>query len=378
MNLKASFATALVMIALVAPGVDSVWISISNQLALARSHETIELDWAALRARVSDASPDKLTIQDDQGLALPCQTVDANGDGQFDQLLFQADFAAHATRRFELVQSISVNTRPPKTFGRFVPERADDFAWENDRIAFRMYGPALEKLTPPGSSGVDVWCKRTRALIVNSWYKSGDYHRDHGEGADFYSVGTGRGCGGIGIWQEGKLAVSHNFRRSRVVTAGPIRVEFELSYEPWAVSGGTVAETKRISLDAGENLCRFSSTFTSSQTNLLLAIGLAKHDAKTGRVQFQQAERWASVWGKLASGNLGTGVVLPATQVREMRQDAGHAYVLTPLPATGTLVYYAGAGWDLSGDVVDEKEWHRLLQQRAQRLASPLQIVWLR
>jgi hypothetical protein len=241
-----------------------------------------------------------------------------------------------------------------------------------------MYGPALEKQTPPSSSGVDVWCKRTRALVINAWYKSGDYHRDHGEGADFYSVGTGRGCGGLGIWQDGKLAVSRNFRRSRVVTAGPIRVEFELSYEAWAVSGGTVAETKRISLDAGENLCRFSSTFTSTQTNLLMAIGLAKHDAKTGHVQFEQAEGWASVWGKLSSGNLGTGVVLPAAQVREMRQDPGHAYVLTPLPTTGKLVYYAGAGWDLSGDFTDEKKWHQLLQQQAQRLASPLQINWPR
>lgn len=28
-------------------------------------------------------------------------------------------------------------------FCRQVPERMDDFAWENDRGAFRMYGPAL-------------------------------------------------------------------------------------------------------------------------------------------------------------------------------------------------------------------------------------------
>ena len=75
-----------------------------------------------------------------------------------------------------------------KTFCRFVPERMDDFAWESDRIAHRMYGPAL--ITGEGtiSSGVDVWVKSTRNMIINKWYKSGEYHADHGEGLDGYSV----------------------------------------------------------------------------------------------------------------------------------------------------------------------------------------------
>jgi hypothetical protein len=374
--IKKIFVSALASMTFATHGADAVWIGISNHLALARPHESIEVDWSELHARLPDISPDKVTVRDEHGLELACQPLDDNGDGQPDRLLFQADFASNAARRFEIVKSAPAQKQPARTFGRFVPERADDFAWENDRIAFRMYGPAPEKLTPPSSSGVDVWCKRTRALIVNAWYKSGDYHRDHGEGADFYSVGTGRGCGGVGIWQDGKLAVSRNFRRSRVVATGPIRVEFELDFEAWAVTGGTVTETKRISLDAGENLCRFSSTFTSEQTNLLVAIGLAKHDAKSGHVQFNQAEGWASVWGKLSSGHLGTGVVLPAAQVREVRQDAGHAYVLTLLAAKEKLVYYAGAGWDLSGDFSDEAAWERALRQRAQRIAAPLRVDW--
>ena len=30
------------------------------------------------------------------------------------------------------------------------------------------------------------------------------YHEDHGEGADFYSAGRSRGCGGSGIWRDGR------------------------------------------------------------------------------------------------------------------------------------------------------------------------------
>ena len=79
-------------------------------------------------------------------------------------------------------------------------ERRDDFAWENDRTAHRMYGKALETWAqePLTSSSVDVWFKRTRRLVINDWYMVDDYHRDNGEGADMYSAGKSRGCGGNG------------------------------------------------------------------------------------------------------------------------------------------------------------------------------------
>ena len=94
-----------------------------------------------------------------------------------------------------------------KVYGRFARERFDDFAWENDRIAHRMYGAALETWAqePLTSSAVDVWVKRTPRLVINDWYMVDDYHRDTGEGADLYSAGKTRGCGGSGIWKDGTL-----------------------------------------------------------------------------------------------------------------------------------------------------------------------------
>src|SRR5262249_34379944 len=137
--------------------------------------------------------------------------------------------------------------------------RFDDFAWENDRIAHRMYGAALEtwEKEPLTSSAVDVWLKRTRRLIVNDWYMVDDYHHDHGEGADFYSAGKSRGCGGSGLWRAGKLVVWKNFRDSKVLANGPIRLVFELRYPD-------LGETKRITLDAGQNFGRFESNYSET------------------------------------------------------------------------------------------------------------------
>ena len=106
-----------------------------------------------------------------------------------------------------------------------------------------MYGAALETWDeePLTGSGVDVWCKRTRRLVVNDWYMTDTYHDDHGEGADFYSAGRTRGCGGTGLWRDGKLYTSRNFRKSRVLAAGPLRLVFELQYDPFDAGGASVA-----------------------------------------------------------------------------------------------------------------------------------------
>jgi hypothetical protein len=63
---------------------------------------------------------------------------------------FQADVAS--ARNVHLLGSCSLGARGAhlsqqkdfRVYGRFNRERFDDFAWENDKVAFRMYGEALE------------------------------------------------------------------------------------------------------------------------------------------------------------------------------------------------------------------------------------------
>ena len=66
-----------------------------------------------------------------------------------------------------LLATISLATAgavEPKTFCRFVPERSDDFAWENDKIAFRAYGPALSASAE--NSGIDCLPKASRITRI--------------------------------------------------------------------------------------------------------------------------------------------------------------------------------------------------------------------
>ena len=155
-----------------------------------------------------------------------------------DKLLFQVDLAPGETRTFYILDASALAAVPPpivKTTARYVPERHDDFSWESDRIAHRMFGPALEtwQAEPLTSSGVDVWIKRTRSLVADQMYHTGVYYDTNAVAQDDYRVGKTRGDGGLGIWDGQKLYVSKNWRTWKLITTGPIRSEFELTYDAW-------------------------------------------------------------------------------------------------------------------------------------------------
>ncbi len=351
-----------------------------NPIDLARPAETIVLAAADLKRVIGAGDIRTVHVTGGAGGAeVLAQAVDLNDDGTFDELVFQADFAPRQQRTFGLaVGDRHVYTRDQfKAFGRFVRERRDDFAWENDRIAHRMYGAALETwpLEPLTSSGVDVWVKRTRRLVVNEWYMVDDYHRDTGDGADLYSVGRTRGCGGSGIWADGTLAVAKNFRNSRSLANGPIRVMFELEYDAWPAGSAKVSEKKRITLDAGQNLDRFESFYQATPAGPLQhASGIKK--AAGAQIAFTRDTGVLRTWEALkGAGSLGCGIVMDPGAITGTPEADGNVLLTTAVPKQEPVVYYAGFGWDRSGDFAGLADWDRYLEQFSRRLRAPVKVT---
>ena len=253
-----------------------------------------------------------------------------------------------------------------RAFGRYVPERLDDIAWENDRIAHRLYGPALEKHEPTGS-GIDIWVKSTPKMVVNKFYRSGDYHHDHGEGLDCYSVGQSRGCGGLGIWANGNLFVSRVWKEYQILENGPDAVAFRLVYAPWDASGREVSETRVIKLTAGSNLDRMESTISSPVTgDLIVAVGIGIHKLPGHLVQDKE-HGFASYWepadgGAEKNGMIGCAVVFDPAQFVGFATAPHDNLVLLKVTAGKPFVYYAGAGWSKSRDFASEDDWVNYLK----------------
>jgi pectinesterase len=355
-------------------------VTIRNALDLARTSETVVLTGAAIRQAMQVEDLRTVHVHDDaSGRELVVQPIDLNDDGVFDEVIFQADIGPRATRTFTLsVGPRQVHTKDQfKAYGRFVRERRDDFAWENDRVAHRMYGKALETWAqePLTSSSVDVWFKRTRRLVINEWYMVDDYHRDLGDGADMYSAGRSRGCGGNGIWDAGRLHTSANFVDSRVLANGPIRVTFELTYPAFDAAGARVTETKRITLDAGHNLNRFESRYAGAPAApKVQAAGIKK--APGSQVAQDKARGVLRTWEpvKADGSNFGCGVLVDPAQLTGFVEADGNVLAVTTMSAGSDVTYYAGSGWDRSGDFKTVEDWDRYLDQAAQRIRSPLAV----
>ncbi|HEY4081650.1 MAG TPA: glycoside hydrolase family 88 protein [Burkholderiaceae bacterium] len=337
-------------------------VTVFNDSALRRPEETIEI--ADTDGAVMDALTSRL---------LPTQAT-AKG------LLFQTDLAPGETRRFLLFPRSRIPAQPPvvaRAHARFVPERLDDFAWENDRVAHRVYGTALmtdprEKLV---SSGVDVWSKRTRKLVQDAWYKSGEYHVDKGEGLDFYDVGRTRGCGGLGIFDGQTLYVSRNFAGYKVLADGPLRAEFELRFEAWDAAGRKIEELRRVSLDAGSNFSRVESRFTASGTQpLTLGVGIVQHGEGKGHYVNDKAG-WMSYWEPATGGNGSNACAVIVPGASGYTVNNGNYLALAQAKPRQPFVYYLGAGWSRSGDFADAPAWEAYVSTAAGRVSVPVKVT---
>jgi len=354
-------------------------VTTTNSLDFARPSETIELSAQDL-APLGQTDLHKIHIRDAAGNEVLCQAVDTDFDAYHkpDMVIFQADFAPGETKTFKVSSGAKQVYRAEqfRAHGRFVRERFDDFAWENDRIAHRMYGKGLETWAgePLASSAVDIWSKRVPQMVIDQWYMVDNYHVDTGQGADFYSAGTSRGCGGNGFWADNKLWVSRNFVDSRVLANGPIRVMFELVYEPFDVNGTKVSEVKRITLDAGQNLDHFQSSFKAQDGSAPLTCALGLKKVAGEKILFNAENGTLVSWEKMEKNQGMQGVALvvnPKILARLTEDQQNHLLLVKPGPDL-VVSHWAGFAWDKSGQCADEQTWRTQVDHFAQGLQSPI------
>lgn len=365
---------------------DRIVVHAENPLQVERADEVISLPWSTLRERVPAIRPDRVRVVDvATGAELVTQVLDENADGQPDALLVLASFRPGGARVFAVEPVAASTAARARAYARYYAPR-DDVAWETDRIAFRMYGQGLwnaAEYQPLVSSGIDVWLKRVPDLIVDRWYEKGHdaYHIDTGEGADFYTVGPTLGAGGSAIWRDGQLYRAENFKTHRILANGPIRTIFELQYEPWDAAGVHVSETKRITMDAGQQLFRQDITYSApGAAPLEYAVGTVKRAGLVGTTSAARSWAWQSTWGPVelkngGHGSLGTAVLMERRRVLAMRETDDHYVTLGTARSGEVVTQYAGASWTASGHIPDVTAWWDHLDRFAQRLEHPIRVV---
>ena len=351
-------------------------LSLYNKTGLDRREEVIEIPYNDFISKIKSNKKNQFKISDAlTGKEIPYQ-VEYRGSKNPQNILLLLNIAPGSKIYARITDEIPSEIIP-KTYARFVPERYDDFAWENDRIAFRVYGAALEK-TKQNAYGQDIWAKRTSELIINKWYQSGDYHVDHGEGLDYYSVGFTLGAGSNAPYIKDSIYYSKNFRKYKVFDNGPLRSTFQLDYDKWNVDGKMVSESKTISLDAGSQLNRIETVYAfKGIINLPVAIGIVKRKEK-GAMVLNETEGIMGYWepqhGK--DGTLGIAT-LTSEEISQMKVSDKHLLSIIKVIPGKPLVFYAGGAWDKAGIITNSNDWFEYLEDFKKKLEYPVLADWV-
>ncbi|SJZ86948.1 DUF4861 family protein [Sediminibacterium ginsengisoli] len=348
-------------------------IRITNSTADKRLEELAELPYSTFIAAYPAIAKQSFRLVTESGKEIPYQ-LEYNGQTEPRSILIPVTLAANASLRIYVKAGKPAPVKP-RSFARYVPERYDDFAWENDKVAFRVYGKALEG-RKDNAYGMDVWSKRTSELIIDKWYKSGDYHKDHGEGMDYYSVGFTLGAGDIAPYVNDSIYFTHNYSNWELLDNGPLRSSFRLTYPARNVAGTMVTVTKIIRIDAGSQLSRVEAFFRfEGKDSLPLAVGIVKR-GPGGASLLQEDKGIMGYWEPESPLNGVTGIgTIFTSQVKSMNLLKPHLLTLTAKQASGEpFIYYTGAAWNRAGLIRSDNDWFAYLRQYAGQLKQPLRV----
>lgn len=352
----------------------SLKVEVTNPTQTERDDETVEIAWNRI-ATLEGVTPENVIVLNHDGKQLPSQVV-YRGESEPQALIFQTDADPLETKRFAIKAGVRENY-PAEAFGRQVPERYDDYAWENNKVAYRLYGPALEtspeKLVTPG---IDVWVKCTDKLVIDEWYAKGDYHHNYGDGMDCYKVGITLGGGSSVPFAEGRFwMMPHNYLTQQTLDNGPIRTTVRLTYAPWEVNGTEVSLTKIISLDANQRFNRMESIYEGAFAEMPVAAGFVRHDVKQtlkGDGWLAMCEATSDTKDPVRDGDIYAAVVLPGAQI--LPDTLGHAIAVKSVKPGVPMTYYAGTGWS-QGGIEDMGEWMEQIEQVKAAVENPLQVI---
>lgn len=323
------------------------------------------------------------------------------------KLLIEVALRPCGTATFRIVRGTPrpvVNT----VYGRMYPERVDDIAWENDRGAYRLYGPALQR-TGERAFGNDVWLKNTPDLEVESryyvelanhpkieklrkegkeaeakaWEEKTTYHFDHGHGLDCYKVGPSLGCGAPALMVGDSIVFPYSYKEYELLDNGPLRFTVSLTYHPTTIDGQQVVEHRLLSLDKGSNFNKQTVWYEGAVKPIDVASGVVVHseDVKNwslGTNSVEYADPTDNPKGQ--NFQIYVGVYFPTgdceTKYVESKGPGieGHALCIKRGLAPGEkLTYYWGSAWS-KYDIRNQQAWRQHIADRLREQQWPLEV----
>lgn len=391
-------------------------VTVSNPLDINRSGELVEVCMEKVSKQLGLNDTTQFVVVNEAGEQVPYQLTH---DGK---LIFPTEVAAGASAVYTVqVGTPQENLFESAVYGRKYPERVDDVAWENDRTAYRTYGPALQA-NGERAFGYDVWLKRVPELVVedryekelslatkaqidslrrigqgeeaNKLYQSVSYHVDHGNGLDCYKVGPTLGGGAAALLVDDAIVYPYCYvGEPEILDNGPLRFTVKLNYGPAAIKGDSaVAETRIISLDKGSQMNKTVVAYNGLTVATPVAAGIVIHpenpeayvlDADNGYVTYTDlSDNIHNGNGEIYLGitfpnemKEAKAVLFSEEESKSLRGGAsGHVLAVSEYKPNTEFTYYWGSGWSKYG--FDATTWNAYVAEFAQKVRNPLVVKY--
>lgn len=354
-------------------------VEISNPLPEARVGEIVEIP-----ASLPGLTGPTYVVYDANGREIQSQLT---YDGK---LIFPVTVDSLGTVRVSVLEGKPSQKFPVYVGGRQYPERKDDLAWENERSAYRAYGPALER-SGERAFGYDIWSKSVAYPILEQRYYDDrvrriSFHEDHGNGQDDYAVGPTLGGGTAALLDKsGKIVYPYCYKEYEILDNGPLRFTVSLEYNPVKVDGADVTETRLISLDSGSWLNKTKLRYEGLKGKSRLVQGIVVHTNNPKAWSASEkghyvANQDINQHPERNNGTVFVGIVSPASDTfrfmpmaEDVKDAEGHVVAVGDYQPGEEFTYWWGSGWS-KGGVADGKEWESILATQSRHIANPLKI----
>lgn len=404
MKIKSAILSLILMMPMTSWAGKTVTITVTNDENEQRQ-ELVEIDLKTIVDKLSLGEDDAFVVRNAFGQQVDYQVT---YDGK---LLIDVSVRPCGKAQFTVSKGVP---EPMKTWvkGKMYPTRKDDIAWENDRGAYRVYGPALQR-TGEKSFGTDVWTKNTPEIVVedrytadydgnilkNIYHKKGQgdkwrdedlhtsFHLDHGNGLDCYSVGSTLGCGTPALMDGNTLIYPYCYKEYEILDNGPLRFTMALTYHPAKVKKDeNVVEHRIMSLDKGSNFNKITVWYEGLTKPCDFASGVVIHsEDKESVVLGSNYVHYADPTDNPAKHNFQVYVaaLFPYGDVKTkmLKYDTpnkgieGHALgILKKLENNQKYTYYAGSAWS-KADVRTQREWQVRIDSFLNAIAMPLEVT---
>ena len=392
----------------------TVTVTVTNDIALDRANEMVEVSMDEVSTLLQLPNDGQIVISDAEGTEIPYQIT-------FDEkIIFQANVPAGKSTVYTIKTGTPADVQVVAC-GRHYPERVDDIAWENDLVAFRAYGPALQA-TGERAFGYDVWTKyNTTEPVVEARYAmelnpetlakidslkkvdpaaakglraATSYHNDHGNGLDCYKVGPTLGGGTAALLVDGQIVYPYCYKTYEILDNGPLRFTLQLQYNPLTVKdNANVVEKRVVSLDAGSYMNKAVITYSGLTEPVQVAAGLVLHEPDGTAVIAADAAKGYTTYvdptdnSTAGNGKIFVGVAVPGA-VKEAKAEYfskeekekerggadGHVLAVSDYEPGSDYIYYFGSAWEKAA-IKDAASWDKYVSEYAQKVRKPLSVT---